>query len=520
MNRQFHAVWLTTLLTLGVIPSAAAVLRQELMMQRSIHDQIGLLGGMQDSHAFPEQWYLEQTVDHFSPGDRRTFAQRFYANFEHYKPGGPVFIYIGGEGPASPSGVSGRTSNALFAEKLNGATVAVEHRFYGKTQPFDSLATENLRYLTSRQALHDLAQFQKWFISNRSLQESDFFCLGGSYPGSLAAWYRLEFPEMTRGCWASSAPVEAVEVWPGFGQKVWQAVATDVDGARDDTVSVKLFAGYEQVAGLIQDPTPEAFETLKRTFNVCPGTLVSQQDRDNMEMTISTYPGLIMQYNNTVTPHLKAIRDIVIAAKTPLDAALDVSKFLNLTVGTGPGNCTDNSVGAFYQQLSNATLPLSGEGNAGRTWFWQTCNEFGYFQTATSTFTKPTMYTRGASSRALWQGMCEDVYGINEASIGARIAETNRYYGAKAPKNISNVFFSNGDLDGWSLLSVTASPPNQMEVYAEVAPLGSHCVGLYAPSEGEVPGATSIRDRAFNLFKRWGRHSLVDHMAPPSTVVI
>merc|ERR1712008_414923 len=48
-------------------------------------------------------------------------------------------------------------------------------------------------------------------------------------------------------------------------------------------------------------------------------------------------------------------------------------------------------------------------------------------------------------------------------------------------------------------------PSNNREVYAEVAPLGSHCVGLYAPKEGEVPGATSIRTKALQLFRQWGR---------------
>eukprot|EP00746_Dinoflagellata_sp_MGD_P078537 gnl/MRDRNA2_/MRDRNA2_31396_c0_seq1.p1 gnl/MRDRNA2_/MRDRNA2_31396_c0~~gnl/MRDRNA2_/MRDRNA2_31396_c0_seq1.p1 ORF type:complete len:505 (+),score=64.86 gnl/MRDRNA2_/MRDRNA2_31396_c0_seq1:82-1596(+) len=477
---------------------AAALLRQEL------HNV--MLNEHYDSVAYPEQFYTEQRLDHFNASDERTYKQRYFANFDHYKPGGPIFIYIGGEGPLSATAVSGFTSNALFAERLNGATVAVEHRFYGKSQPFDSLATEHLQYLTSQQALHDLAQFQAWFIANRSLDSSHFFCMGGSYPGNLAAWYRLDFPNMTDGCWAASAPVEAKEIWPGFGEMVWKAVATDWRGVRDDSVSVKLYAGYEQIAGLIHDPTPASFQMLMKTFNVCPGTLVSQQDRDNLEMTISTFPGLIMQYNNTKTPKLKAIRDLVIKAETPLDAALSVSRFLNLTVGTGPGGCTDNSIGTFYSQLSNATLPSSGEGNAGRTWTWQTCNEFGYFQTGTSIFEKPTMYTRGASSKALWQQVCEDIFGISSASIGARIAATNRHYGAKQPPAISHVFFSNGDLDAWSLLSVTSYPSNEREVYAQVAALGSHCVGLYSPMPGEIPDAKAVRERAFDLFQKWSQH--------------
>ena len=49
-----------------------------------------------------------------------------------------------------------------------------------------------------------------------------------------------------------------------------------------------------------------------------------------------------MQYNNTHTPHLGALRNIVIKAASPLDAALEVSRYLNLTKGGGPGGCTDN----------------------------------------------------------------------------------------------------------------------------------------------------------------------------------
>jgi len=482
----------------SMVRHGLAMLRDEIRTKNA-QDEAG-----NDTVRFPEQWYEHQELDHFDPRNNRTFRQRYFANFEHYKPGGPVILYIGGEGPLhGKSAVGGHVSNALFAKEMAGATVALEHRFYGKSQPFSSLATEHLVFLTSRQALHDLAQFQRWLMSTRSLNTSQFLCMGGSYPGNLAAWYRLEFPEMTSGCWASSAPVQAQEVWPGFGQKVWQAVATDWRGAIQNEVAVKLYAGYQQISGLIQDSTVEAFEVLREKFNICPGTLVSQQDRDNLESAITQAPGGIMQYNNTHEPHLKVVRELVMNASTPLDAALGVSAFLNLTRGGGTGNCTDYSIGSMYRDLLNVTLPADGTGNAGRTWTWQTCNEFGYFQTGTSTFDKPTMYTQGSSSRALWQQVCEDIFGVSAASISSRIASTNLYYGGTDPHGITNVFFSNGELDAWSLLGITEYPANDREVYAEVAPLGSHCVGLYSPMEGEVPGATSIRQRALGLFKAW-----------------
>jgi len=37
--------------------------------------------------------------------------------------------------------------------------VSLEHRYYGESQPFESWATENMEYLSSKQALADIAHF-------------------------------------------------------------------------------------------------------------------------------------------------------------------------------------------------------------------------------------------------------------------------------------------------------------------------------------------------------------------------
>uniref|UniRef100_A0A915DQR4 Uncharacterized protein n=1 Tax=Ditylenchus dipsaci TaxID=166011 RepID=A0A915DQR4_9BILA len=64
---------------------------------------------------------------------------------------------------------------------------ALEHRYYGDSLPFDSFTTENLKYLTSQQALADLSVFIQTINEKRNFVNSKWIVFGGSYPGMLAA---------------------------------------------------------------------------------------------------------------------------------------------------------------------------------------------------------------------------------------------------------------------------------------------------------------------------------------------
>lgn len=73
------------------------------------------------------------------------------------------------------------------------------------------MTTENLRYLTSEQALQDTANFIEFIKKEYNLTESNkWIVFGGSYSGSLAAWFRMKYPHLVAGALASSAPVEAL----------------------------------------------------------------------------------------------------------------------------------------------------------------------------------------------------------------------------------------------------------------------------------------------------------------------
>lgn len=80
---------------------------------------------------------------------------------------------------------------------------------------FSDLSTDNLRFLSSRQALADLAHFRTVIAEARGLTNAKWVAFGGSYPGSVAAWFRLKYPHLVHAAVATSAPVHATVNFPG-----------------------------------------------------------------------------------------------------------------------------------------------------------------------------------------------------------------------------------------------------------------------------------------------------------------
>lgn len=145
------------------------------------------------------QWFT-QILDHFSPTDSRTWPQRFYTNENHFKRGANetgdvVFLYIGGEGEVNATTIiDGQWIN--YAKKYQALCFMLEHRFYGQSHPTPDMSTKNLQYLSSEQALADLATFITAMNQKYGLNNPKWIAFGGSYPGALAAWLRYKYPHL------------------------------------------------------------------------------------------------------------------------------------------------------------------------------------------------------------------------------------------------------------------------------------------------------------------------------------
>lgn len=81
-----------------------------------------------------ETKWITQKLDNFNSSDTRTWSMRYMENREHFKAGGPIFIYVGGEWTISAGSISGGHWYDI-AKDLNGILFYTEHRYYGESKP-------------------------------------------------------------------------------------------------------------------------------------------------------------------------------------------------------------------------------------------------------------------------------------------------------------------------------------------------------------------------------------------------
>jgi hypothetical protein len=158
--------------------------------------------------------WFDQKIDNFNPADTRTFPVRYWDTNEYWdKDNGPLFLHICGEWTCSKP--ADNRFDVELTKKFKARLFTLEHRYYGKSQPFEDWTTENLVHLTADQGLRDIARFTET-ISEMLAEEHEqpkqrWVVIGGSYPGAMAAWFRYKYPHIAFASLASSGVVDAVK---------------------------------------------------------------------------------------------------------------------------------------------------------------------------------------------------------------------------------------------------------------------------------------------------------------------
>ncbi|XP_022797698.1 thymus-specific serine protease-like isoform X2 [Stylophora pistillata] len=379
-----------------------------------------------------EEYTLEQPLDHFEPS-QKTLKQRYWVNANYWrKEDGPVFLYIGGEAEISGAAIDYGNIVAL-AEQYSGLLFAVEHRYYGLSTFEDYLETENLKYLSSQQALADLAEFCVFAQKTYKLtDQNQWVAYGGSYPGNLAAWFRLKYPHLVKAAVASSAPVQAKTDFQDYKNVAAASFASPLVGGSMQCQK-NIMEAFAYVNQLIAQ---KDFTTLERDFLSC-NDISQPNDTWLFVENIGNFLDGIVQYNSQAPAGFS----IAYVCQTMTNASLTPYQSLGYLIRYYLDHlrlpCVNNNYTAYLEIFKNTTQDPTGSSMI-RQWIYQTCTQFGYYQTCEKNTS--CIYSKVPHDLEYDLDICFEAYDIPAQDVYERVAFTNAYYGGKTPKGSKIVF--------------------------------------------------------------------------------
>ncbi|XP_041975520.1 putative serine protease K12H4.7 [Aricia agestis] len=395
---------------------------------------------------------------------------RYFVNLEFWKKGGPVFVFLGGEGPASKRLL---TTGIMYemARETRGAMYATEHRYYGRSKPVRGTAAEDFRFLSARQALADVARLIRRKREYPHFADSKFVVVGGSYAGNLAAWARALYPELVDAAVASSGPVLAKKDFREYLEKVRENYEHYGGAGCLDRIRA-AFARYETLLG-----SADGIDRLREEEGICPECDMTVPENQQVFFISKASPYMIASQYGTVGS---------VAEHCAAPAGNSSRSFPR-----SGRSCSDYSFAAMIEEYR------APENDWALAWTYQTCTEFGYFQTTAS----PAQPFRNVPL-SLYVEICEALFGagFDEARVDAGVEAANALYGGRAP-NVSRVVFSNGDMDPWSSLGVLEDV--SYEAPAVLVPRASHCRDLFSDGPVDHEELKQARMHIKYLIKTW-----------------
>ncbi|XP_032828417.2 thymus-specific serine protease-like isoform X1 [Petromyzon marinus] len=434
---------------------------------------------------------LKQPLDHLDPACNKTFKQRVWVNSLFWKrPRGPVFLYIGGESALNSNDVF-VGQHVRLAQSHGALLVAAEHRFYGKSVNEEGLSDKNLRYLTISQALADLVRVHHYVSDEFGLKQGHaWVSFGGSYPGSLSAWFRLKHPELIHTAVASSAPVQAQLDYAGYDEVVGQSLRNSMVGGSDECVS-SMREGFERLDKLLEQ---RKYEEVQNDFEAC-GSLQKARDRATFVGNLASVVMAAVQYDELESKHNIAEVCDKMTDRTVGEPYLRLAHLAKTHLLDDTRTCVQSSYDEYLFTLQNEAADP--ELSEMRQWFFQKCSEIGVFQSCYPERGCP--FSRLLTLEADVD-VCVRVFGLSLQDVSRGVDGTNRVYGANHPDG-TRVIFVNGDIDPWHKLSVLKSLSPLLP--AIVINGTSHCADMEAPKMNDIYALRHARQEIEKQIVQW-----------------
>lgn len=444
---------------------------------------------------------FKQTLDHFDNTTVSLFNQRYYHNNQWYKDGGPAFLMLGGEGPESSYWVSYPGLEITNLAAKQGAWVFdIEHRFYGESHPTSDMSVNNLKYLSSAQAVEDAATFIRAMkVKYPQLANAKWVTFGGSYSGALAAWVRAKHPDLVYAAVGSSGPVQAEVDFKEYLEVVQNSITRNSTACADSVTQ-----GFNLVASLLK--TADGRKQLKTAFHLCQDIQLDDKSLKYFWETVYSPYMEIVQYSGdaagafaTQLTISNAICKYHLNSKTPTITKMkQVNDYFDLV--NEYFGCNDIDYNGFIQFMKDTSF---GEAQSDRAWVWQTCTEFGYYQSTASSTAGPWFGGVANLPAQYYIDECTAIYGAayNSQEVATAVSYTNQYYGGRDNLNTGRILLPNGDIDPWHALGKLTS--NNADIVPVVINGTAHCADMYGASSHDSIYLTNARQKIASVLAGW-----------------
>ncbi|EDQ86489.1 uncharacterized protein MONBRDRAFT_28146 [Monosiga brevicollis MX1] len=439
------------------------------------------------SSSLPAPRFVTQRLDHFDGSDTTTWQQAYYVNSTYFQAGSdaPVYLCVGGEGPPLDGSVVVASVHCNVAVELlpkTGAIMfALEHRYYGchnmSACPVENpLAKGALRYLSSRQALGDLAAFISYIRQQYNLPNNKIVTFGGSYPGMLAGWARLKYPHLVHASVASSAPVEAVLDMRGYYDVTAFAYSvSDNNVGGSDACRAAIATGHA---------------TIGQYFN-------SSSGRNTLANIFGLPASYFEKYDNQASFAGGGVAYFPSQSNDPscTQAGCNINLICQVMTNTSLGDEVHRLAVVRKQQLE--WLPAAFESFATKTlrvgaeadyWGYQTCTEFAFYQTCE--VGSDCFFTQGYLTLNATEAACQAEFGIDFTTVQQNVIASNAWYGGRNSAG-SCLMYPNGEVDPWnsqSILNTTAPGITTLMV-----PGASHHAWTHPSAPSDQPSVVAAR---------------------------
>jgi hypothetical protein len=463
-------------------------------------------------------------VDHFhndsryEPHSDDFYPLRYWIDDTYYKPGGPVIVVNSGELsstfriPYLETGIG-----KILSEAYGGLTVLLEHRYYGTSYPVPDLKPDNMRFLSTEQALADAAYFATHIEYpglehlNLTAPNVPYIMYGGSYAGAYVALARKIYPDVFWGAISGSGvPQVYLDYWEYLeaARHFVEPACVDISAKIVKIMDAVFLSGDRHLADTLKDfYSLRDLEDKDFVYLVHQGLLGLQSshwdpdydsmlfEAPNIHIYCSSVTDKVKRFPSTYTITPDVLKMTRLAGFSASEADDILPGFLNFigesriyVLQQARGECGDSgllgtSCLSRKGSIDNVDIPQ----DMMRAWTYQTCTQWGYFVTGSGVPDDKDPLISRLVDFEYATALCQDGFGID---ADPDMDSINKYGGLNFSHH--RLAFVDGSDDPWRQAGVHRLGVNEDRPSTDSEPFillkgGVHHWDEYGPG----PNATS-----------------------------